>query len=87
MVELWVGLATRVSPEAADRQNERILERCETHAQFPTMAPRCEELGRGLRNFPVGRVVVFYRPRDDGIEVIRVIHGARNLEDLFGDED
>jgi toxin ParE1/3/4 len=28
--------------------------------------------------------LVFYRPEDDGIDVIRVIHGARDIESIFG---
>jgi toxin ParE1/3/4 len=33
---------------------------------------------RGFR-----RYLVFYLPRSDGIEVVRVLHGARDLEALF----
>lgn len=34
---------------------------------------------RGFRKF-----LILYRPLPDGIEVVRVIHGARNIESLFG---
>ena len=30
------------------------------------------------------KYLVFYRPLKDGIVVLRVIHGARDIEDLFG---
>jgi len=33
---------------------------------------------RGFRKY-----LVFYIPRSDGIEVVRVLHGARDLEVLF----
>jgi len=33
---------------------------------------------RGFRKY-----LVFYIPRTDGIEVVRVLHGARDLEALF----
>ncbi len=29
------------------------------------------------------RHLVFYRPRKGGIEVLRIIHGSRDIEDLF----
>jgi len=32
---------------------------------------------------PVGNYVIFYRPIEDGIVVIRVLHGARDLPELF----
>ena len=40
----------------------------------------------GSRVFPVrgfGKHLVFYRPVEDGIEILRVIHGARDIEALF----
>ena len=33
---------------------------------------------RGFENF-----LIFYRPIEDGIEVIRVLHGAREIERVF----
>jgi toxin ParE1/3/4 len=30
--------------------------------------------------------LIFYRPLDDGIEIIRVLHGARDLAGLFDDD-
>jgi len=44
-----------------------------------------------LRCFPVDKFrnyLVFYRPSDDGIEVVRVLHGARDIRrNLIGDPD
>ena len=44
--------------------------------------PNCGTLRRwrvkGFTNF-----LIFYRPLDDGIEVVRVLHGARETEKLF----
>jgi len=49
----------------------------------------------GMRYFPVSRFrkyLVFYRPVADGIEIIRILHGARDMdrflaEDLGIEED
>jgi toxin ParE1/3/4 len=41
---------------------------------------------QGLRSFRVQGFenhLVFYLPRDFGIEVVRVLHGARDLEGIF----
>jgi toxin ParE1/3/4 len=40
----------------------------------------------GMRMFPLKgfpKHLVFYRPLERGIEVIRVLHGARDIESLF----
>jgi len=41
------------------------------------------DLSPELRGFPVGSHLIFYRPAVDGIEVIRVLHGARDIPKLF----
>jgi toxin ParE1/3/4 len=41
----------------------------------------------GLRVWPIEgfrNYLVFYRPTDDGVEILRVLHGARDIEALFG---
>ena len=34
-----------------------------------------------MKGFP--KYLVFYRPLEDGVEIIRVLHGARDIESLF----
>jgi toxin ParE1/3/4 len=29
------------------------------------------------------KYLIFYRPQKDGIDVLRIIHGARDIEELF----
>jgi toxin ParE1/3/4 len=43
----------------------------------------------GVRYFPVSRFrnyLVFYRPTTNGIEILRVLHGAREIERLLRGE-
>ncbi len=42
------------------------------HPQYPEL--RSWTLGRRFRNY-----VVFYRPTADGVDIIRMFHGAQNL--------
>ena len=40
----------------------------------------------GVRSFPVkgfGKHLIFYRPTEQGIEILRVLHGARDLGAIF----
>jgi toxin ParE1/3/4 len=37
------------------------------------------DIGSGIRSFVVGKYVVFYRVTSAGIDVGRVVHGARNI--------
>jgi toxin ParE1/3/4 len=36
-----------------------------------------------VRSFPVSNYLIFYRLLNEGIEILRVIHGARNIPNLF----
>lgn len=47
------------------------------------MGKACEELQPSIRSFPVGKYILFYRPIEGGIELVRVLHGARDIESLF----
>jgi len=73
----------RNNPAAADRWLETIDEKCAMLAKMPHLGRLRPELAPELRSFPVGRYVIFYRPASDGIEVIRVLHGARDIPAVF----
>ena len=45
-----------------------------------------KELATDLRSFPFGRYVIFYTPVYDGIDVVRVLHSARDIDAAFGEE-
>ncbi len=55
-------------------------------ATQPMMGRARDELALGVRSFPFGRYVVFYVPLDDGIDVVRVLHGARDIDAVFNPE-
>jgi toxin ParE1/3/4 len=40
-----------------------------------------DDIASGVRHFPVGRYLIFYRVLDDGVEVVRYLHGMRRLRD------
>lgn len=44
-------------------------------------------LAPDVRSFPFGRYVIFYLPIDDGIDVVRVLHSARDIDAVFGQEN
>ncbi|MBD2690580.1 type II toxin-antitoxin system RelE/ParE family toxin [Anabaena catenula] len=38
-----------------------------------------------LRSFPVKIYLIFYRPIDQGIEIVRILHGSQDIERIFHD--
>jgi toxin ParE1/3/4 len=64
---------------------ERLLKLPQLGRVFLAPGPR----GFEIRCYPMHRFanwLIFYRPADDGIEVIRVLHGARDVDALLADE-
>lgn len=82
LVDLWTFIAED-SPERADRFVDEIRSRCETLADTPMIGRDRSELVPGLRSFPVGRCLIFYRVAGGSLQVVRILSSYRELEALF----
>jgi toxin ParE1/3/4 len=79
---IWLYLA-KESEDIADQAIDNIFERFPKLAQFPEMGRDRSEIYAGLRSFPVQRHIIFYNLIEGGIEVVRILHGARDIDTLF----
>lgn len=70
-------------PSTADRFIDRIDRKLRMLARSPGVGRAREQLGPGLRSFPIGNYLIFYRAVPDGIVVVRVLSGYRDLDALF----
>ena len=64
-----------------DQFLDRIASKCNDLAAHPTSGRSRDELIPGIRSFVCDNRVIFYRPADDGIEIIRILHGAMDIKD------
>ncbi len=71
------------SAQAADRFARKLKETCQLHVVFPQIGASAEEFAPNLRYFTVWNYAIFYRPVGEDIEIIRIIHGARDLPTFF----
>lgn len=83
LLEIWSFIA-KDNPSAADRFLDLIGEKCDMLAASPGMGRRREELAPSLRSFPVGRYIIFYRPGERGIQVVRILSAYRDIAARFG---
>jgi toxin ParE1/3/4 len=85
--EIWLYTAQESGDaEIADRLIDSITSRFLLPATHLHLGRRREsDLHRpGLRSFPIGRYVIFYRVTDDeDVFVLRVLAGARDLDTLL----
>ncbi|HWA99827.1 MAG TPA: type II toxin-antitoxin system RelE/ParE family toxin [Pirellulales bacterium] len=80
---IWRWIA-QSNLSAADRVYDDIWQTARLIATQPEMGEPRPELMVNLRSFSVGSYVLYYRPRRDGIEVVRILHGARDVDSAFG---
>jgi toxin ParE1/3/4 len=84
LLEIWLHIAAD-SRRHADHFLDRLDEKMRLLAASPRMGRLRPELSAGLRSFPVDDYVVFYREADQAIEIVRVLHSARDIEAIFRD--
>jgi toxin ParE1/3/4 len=90
LIAQWVWYAENADIETADRFLKAVDETAVMLAGQPEAGYRFfvrrPEL-QGMRRFPLSagfeKILLFYFPLVDGIELIRVVHGNRDLERLL----
>jgi len=61
----------------------RLVELFEMLGVNPKAGRERPELSEKLRNFPLGNYLIFYRVWTGKIAITRVLHSARDLDELF----
>ena len=68
---------------AADRWLDTIEAKLSLIADNPLLGAARPDIAPELRYHAVGNYLLLYRSVSGGIEVVRVVHGARDLLNLF----
>lgn len=82
LIEIWIYIA-QDNPVAADRVLDDIEERFHALADNPLMGRLRPDIASELRYFTVGKYLILYRTVSNGVQIVRVVHGARDLPHLF----
>lgn len=78
-----VEYISRDKPDAAYRWIEKIESTCEMLAENPKVGQERTTRRHGkCRSFVSGNYVIFFRGVSDGIEVVRIVRGERDLDGL-----
>ena len=90
LIQQWLWYAENAGIEvaerffqAADNSLHLLSTQPEGGTSFFVHAPEL----RGMRRFPVSngfeKILLFYFPLPDGVDLVRVVHGSRDLEQLL----
>mgnify|MGYP000131946776 FL=1 len=72
------------NPERAIRFVRELLDRCRRLAEMPKafpLVPRYE--ASGVRRYPYGHYLIFYRVGEDQVDILHILHGAQNYEAIL----
>jgi toxin ParE1/3/4 len=81
-----LGFIGRTSPDSALDFVTRLQLMCDRLAEMPELGRKRDDLLLGMRAFPIERYTIFYRITKSGVEIVRVLHGARDVESIFNDD-
>jgi toxin ParE1/3/4 len=84
LIDIWLFIA-HDDVRAADRVLDDIEEKLLLLADQPDLGPARPDIAPDLRYFPVRRYLILYRQITDCIEIVRVVHGARDVPTLMAD--
>jgi toxin ParE1/3/4 len=91
LADIWLIIA-KDRPTAADRMLDRFQGQFVLLSNNPELGELREDIGTGVRQFSVSSYIVLYRLRQEEVEIVRVIHGSRDIpaeyrRRLFGSQE
>ena len=80
--DIWKFIAES-NHNSADKFMREFAKKFQLLAENPKLGRSRDSYILGMRSFPFKDYIIFYFATENGIEIYRVIHGARNIDDLF----
>jgi toxin ParE1/3/4 len=82
LIDIWLHIAAD-DPGAADRVLDRLEMAAMNLIENPRMGPARDDIRQGLRYLVSDTYLILYRIVEGGVEIVRVVHGRRDLFGLF----
>ena len=76
--EIFLYWARRASLETADRIIDSIADRFSLLGEHSDAGRASDEVAPGVRCFPAGKFLIYYRKTRRGIEILHIFHGAQD---------
>ncbi len=83
--QLWDYYAEVAGRASADRLLRQIARVVATLDEFPLAGRSRDDVRAGLRSLSAGSQIVFYRLMGDRAQIVRVLDGRRDIDEIFAD--
>jgi toxin ParE1/3/4 len=81
--EIFLYWATRAGLEVADRLIDGITERFWLLGEPPEAGRPADDAAAGVKCFPAGKYLIYYRGTRRGTEILHIFHGSREQKRAF----
>ena len=76
--EIFLDWAKRAGLRVADRLIDNITGRFWILGGHPSAGRPSEDIAAGVRCFPAGKYLIYYRKTRKGTDILHIFHGARD---------
>jgi len=81
--DIYLFWAERAGLKVADRLIDGIVDRFWLLGEHPDAGRPAEDIAAGVKCFPAGKYLVYYRKSRRGTDILHVFHGAREQKQAF----
>ncbi len=81
--EIFLYWASRASVVTADRVVDRITDRFWLLGEHPDAGKSAGDIAVGVKCFPAGKYLIYYRKTRRGTDILHIFHGARDQRVAF----
>jgi toxin ParE1/3/4 len=81
--EIFLYWAKRAGLDVADRLVEAIEAQFAILGEYPHIGRKCDQIAPGIRSFPAGNYLIYYRHTRGVTSILHVFHGARDQGKAF----
>ena len=76
--DIFLYWAKRASLAVADRLIENITSRFWLLCEYPEAGRSADDIALGVKCFPAGKYLIYYRKAKRGVEILHIFHGAQD---------
>ena len=85
LIQIWVDIALD-NQAAADRVYDRLEARVKILERFPEAGMARPDIAKDARILVDSPYLILYRLVSEGVQIVRVLHGARDIDDSLFSE-
>jgi toxin ParE1/3/4 len=81
--EIFLYWANRATMVTADRVVDRLTDRFWLLGEHPDAGKSAGDIAVGVKCFPAGKYLIYYRKTRRGTDILHIFHGARDQRTAF----